>query len=147
MLKTKTGRDKKMRTLNQKASKIFNKIVKDINHYKEIKNNDAFMAVKVEKLETFKYKHFDNEITRYSIGHTYKQNGDLVSDPRMEFLKIGESVFPSYYEQHNSPFNRNGLYQESIIIDKELEYFPELQKDHAIFANTWLNNINNQQFK
>jgi hypothetical protein len=104
--------------------------------YKKIDNaKGAFMAVTVEKIGTY-----DHGI-HFSVAHYYEQNGDLMRDPEMIFIRIHEGRYlPSYYRQ--DPY----LEQESLAFDSSAwKLRPQLQREHARFANMWMRNIKEQQ--
>ena len=85
--------------------------------------------------------HWNNGFPLYSIAHYYKQNGDMMKDPDMVFVKhpLGK-VFPISFEQSSA-----GIYQESVWYDGGFKMKAKQQKDHATFANTWMKNIKEQQ--
>jgi hypothetical protein len=129
-----------MNILDPNATLIFFKLIHDINDKKTSKRFDkhnywpdcrgGFMAVQVEKVSFL-----------YSIAHYYKQNGDLMADPKMTFVVFDGLVYPASFTQHN-----RGLYEESMIWTKNgWTLDPALQKSHADFANQWFENIKIQQ--
>lgn len=78
----------------------------------------------------------------FQVAHFYKQGGDLMSDPRMEFLKHENSYLPTCYEQHGGPFS----YEVSLFTENGFwKINKKLQEKHADFSNLWLRNIKNQQ--
>jgi len=133
-----------LKPLNQKATKIFFKIIKGVNKdaAKYIgQKGTAFMQVVVEQI------YHENEYGKvYSIGHYYIQNGDRMSDPEMTFLVNDDDgkVYPLSFEQHGF-FAR---YEESALFDENGKYKGKYKKrhnDHKNFANQWMENINHQQ--
>ena len=128
-----------MKPLNQKAQKVFDKIISDLDTgktHKTIDNCDtAFMPLHVEKLGT-------SEVgTTYSFCHYFKQNGDMCQDPEMLFIKHKSGrVFPSMFQMAIPP-----IYEESIFYDYGWKCRTRLQRQHKDFANMWLKNIKEQQ--
>lgn len=129
-----------METLSKQATLTFNKLVeltKANNGYVKVDNTgNSFMPVSVEILSDI-----GNRVN-VSIAHYYEQNGDLMADPEMCFYIVNGSVFPYYFKQDNV-----GMEEDSIIFeDGEIKGYKEkMQRDHATFANMWLNNIKEQQ--
>ena len=134
-----------MRTLNKKATEVLNILTTDLKNPGDHKVFDAhnytkkwdggIMATHVENIG------FMADYPLFSIAHYYKQNGDMMQDPEMCFLKIGSQFFPCMFQQANM-----GLYEESIFMkDNTMKYNPRMQKDHALFANMWMKNIKDQQ--
>lgn len=124
-----------MKAINKNATEILNKIVSGINGdlysdgdpgivaTKKINNSKSFMAVSVECLQK----------NTYSVCHYYEQNGDLMRDPEVVFLKDNENYYPIMYQQDNV-----GLYQD-------FNEDPTGQAGCADFCNMWMNNIKEQQ--
>ncbi len=135
----------KATAISPSVTKIFRKIIQDINKDNPTKLldkhsywpecNGGIMAVHVEMIRSIK------GFPAYSIAHYYKQNGDMMADPEMTFVDVLGLFFPTSFTQHNL-----GLYQESLIWTGEgWRLTPSMQKDHASFANQWLQNIKEQQ--
>lgn len=134
-----------MRPINQKAQKIMDRLTRGItreNSHIRIDNNkpdSAIMAVVVEWV---------GDCTlgdTYSIAHYYKQNGDLMADPEMTFLKAADGrYYPMSFKMDGL-----GVYREGIIWeDGEPRHInTREQRDEAIFAGTWMQNIKWQQFQ
>jgi len=126
-----------MKKLNQKSTKVFNTIIEKMNGSDYIKiDNSAFMPLVVEKL-------YDTEVgTFYSFCHYFKQNGDMCQDPEMVFIKTNSGfVYPSMFQQAIPPIYEESIYQE----DGKWMCRKSLQKQHADFANLWMENIKYQQ--
>ncbi len=129
-----------MKHLNQKAQKIFDTII-DVHlngkqHIQIGEKWDGFMPLVVEKVYT------QDIGTTYSFAHYYKCNGDMMQDPEMLFIKhINGKVYPAMFQMAAPP-----VYEESIFYDDgKWKVKPKQQKDHTSFAQTWLNNIKEQQ--
>lgn len=126
----------KMQQLTNKATQIFNILIN--KNTTKIQNNDVFMAVHIEEIATCKHGKI------WSLAHYYEQNGDLMSDPEMTFL-VNENqlvIYPLSYTQHSL-----GIYNEAVMFEngQPTKFIRKLQKDLAVFANQWLNNIKLQQ--
>jgi hypothetical protein len=132
--------------LNQKTTRIFNTLTENLDNPGDAKTFDAhgytenwnggIMAAHIENIGNW-----NNGFPLYSIAHYYKQNGDMMKDPDMVFVKhpLGK-VFPISFEQSSA-----GIYQESVWYDDGFKMKAKQQKDHATFANTWMENIKEQQ--
>jgi hypothetical protein len=133
-----------MRPINLKAQKIMDRLTAGIteeNSHTRTDNNEpnsAFMAVVVEWVGDCKRGDV------YSIAHYYKQNGDLMADPEMTFLR-GED---GRYYPLSIKMDGLGIYREGVVWeDGEPRYLnAREQRDEAIFAGTWMENIKHQQF-
>lgn len=137
-----------MKHLNQQAKRIMDKLTAPLNGVGSATKFDAhdyatkqggIMAVSVECVNEIK----SGKV--YSVTHYYEQNGDLMSDPDMTFVKaIDGNYYPLSYQQDNL-----GIYQEVVAEYDEagniLKYKPRLQADLVIFANQWMRNIKDQQ--
>lgn len=125
-----------MKPLSKAAKKVFEKLVDGIEpgQAKKFDNaNGAFMAAHVDRLT-------DN---LFSIAHYYEQNGDLVSDPDMEFWRGPDGEIYPCSITHGAL----GLFVRGIEFadGKPSGVRPRTQRDQATFANTWLRNIKEQQ--
>lgn len=128
--------------IGKQAQKVMDILTEGLDGCKSKKIDNAkgsFMAVHVENIG----KNYYGPL--YSVTHYYEQNGDLMSDPDMVFIKgsLGH-YFPISYQQDGL-----GLYQEVIAETDEngriSKYRPKLSKDLASFANMWMRNIKQQQ--
>lgn len=110
----------------------------DVGDHRKIDNcGGAFMAVCVQHI-------VQTELgPLFSIAHYYEQNGDLMRDPEMVFLKANGKYYPVSFQQDGGL----GFYQEAIEIEgcKVLRYHPPLLDEQASFAAMWMNNIREQQ--
>jgi len=60
----------------------------------------------------------------------------------MTFLVNDSGVYPMTFQQALPP-----VYQEAMRVEDEgVRFAPKLQRDLTIFANSWLKNIESQQF-
>ena len=131
-----------MKAINQKAKKVMDVLTENINSigdHKKIDNTGGtFMPVVIECIGGCNYG------LLYSIAHYYEQNGDLVCDPDMVFIKA-EVLGKSYY--YPVSFEQGGIiYKEAVAIkDGKVLGFKEIeQRDEAKFANMWMENIRQQ---
>lgn len=130
-----------MNAINQKAAAILNHLTQDLNtlgDHRRWENSPSFMAVCVEYIN-------DTDLGPvFSVAHYYEQNGDLMRDPEMTFLRrIDGSYYPLSYQQDGL-----GLYQESVIFGEDgnpEKFIPAMQRNQAVFAGQWMQNIKEQQ--
>jgi len=131
-----------MRGINQKAKAIFEKMTDGMttvcSHRRFDNAEGVYMAAIVECIGQCDWGLI------FSVAHYYEQCGDLVSDPEMTFLKGRDgNIYPLSYQQAGL-----GIYQESILFGADgnpEKLNKKLQKDHAIFAGQWFENIQYQQ--
>lgn len=83
-----------MQPLNQTASRLLDTLTEGLadpggaegkSSRKYDNSNGTYMAVTVERIGA----------TRYSVAHYFEQNGDLVADPDMEFVKVDGKWYPA----------------------------------------------------
>ena len=80
---------------------------------------------------------------QYSITHYYEQNGDLMRDPDMEFIKGSDDEYYPISFWQDAPLIRN-----EVVVWKDGEITGWMGKEQAAlatFANIWLKNIKEQQ--
>ncbi|MDD5092816.1 MAG: hypothetical protein PHV74_00325 [Dehalococcoidia bacterium] len=134
-----------MKPVNQEGCKILDKLTEGLteeNSHRKIDNNkpgSSIMAVTVEYIGDC------NLGPKFSVAHYYEQNGDLMRDPEMVFVKakMDSRYYPIMYQQDNL-----GIYRESVRFDEHGEaeaYLPREQADEAVFAGIWMRNIKAQQ--
>ena len=140
-----------MRSINLEACEVMKKILEGLSDRpgsnKKIDNADGvFMYLAVELVGNVPNTGTGQLI---SLAHYYEQNGDLMRDPEMIFWEGADAkgntrYYPSYYLQ-----DAVGVEQNSIIFDFEKlkckGFYRTMQKDQALFANTWMKNIEQQQ--
>ena len=133
-----------MRAINKKAQAVMNRLTAGINSensHTRIDNNkpnSGIMPVVVEWVGNCKLGDV------FSIAHYYVQEGDLMADPEMTFLH-GED---GRYYPMSWKMDGLGVYREGVRwADGEPKYVDyREQKDEAIFAGTWMENIKFLQF-
>jgi len=138
-VKRKGGQE--MKALSGKAREVMDLLTKGLHvegHRVFDNAKGAYMAVHVEKLR------LTEQEALYSVAHYFEQNGDLMRDPDMEFMKIGDDYYPVYFRQDGGI----ALEQEAVVYGpggKIERYYPKLQADLAEFADRWMRNIKEQQ--
>lgn len=135
-----------MQAINQYASKTFDVLTSDmskIGDHKTIENS-PFMPLSIEVID----KQGTNGL-RISICHYGSQNGDLMRDPEICFIKVpgiaGKGIYAPYYyrndylgvEQFPVEFDSNGAVKSTKF---------GMQKDIVAFANQWAKNLKEQGF-
>jgi len=127
--------------INKQAKSIMDKLTQGLNEpgdHREIDNaQGAFMSVHVEQVGNCDLGQL------FSIAHYYAQNGDLMKDPDMVFLKGADgNYYPIEFQQDNL-----GIYQCAVEWEggRINGYRQKIQKDMAVFAGTWMKNIRSQQ--
>ena len=130
-----------MQTISRPAAAILDLLTQDLSSLGDhcrIENNPAFMPVCVERISETAFGPI------FSVVHYYEQNGDLMRDPEMTFLRLPDGRYsPLSYRQDGL-----GLYQESVILGENgnpEKFIPAMQRDHALFAGQWMQNIKDQQ--
>jgi len=128
-----------MRPINKKAQAVMDRLTQGINSensHTRIDNNkpdSGIMAVVVEWVGDCKLGDV------FSIAHYYEQYGDLMADPEMTFLKAETGCyFPMSYK-----LDGLGVYREGVIWEdgEPSKINVREQRDEAIFAGTWMENI------
>jgi hypothetical protein len=131
-----------MKSINQQAKKVMDLLTKGVDseasESKKIDNTEGtFMPVHVEHVTQCSLGLI------YSIAHYYKQNGDLMRDPDMEFIKGGDGEYYPISFWQDSPLKRDDAVEWE---DGEITRInPKMQAALASFANTWMRNIKEQQ--
>ena len=101
-----------MKHLSIKGKKIMDTLTHGVNDYdqaKKIQNNpsESIMAIHVEMIST------NSQGPVYSIAHYYEQEGDLMRDPDMTFLKGADGeYYPLTFRQDSL-----GIDQDAIVWD------------------------------
>lgn len=107
-----------------------------IDGYAKIDNtNGAFMPVVVEQVG-------ENQI---SIAHYYEQNGDLMADPEIVFLKKEYSYGVEYYPIYERMSGLGSDVELVIFKNRKPKLISNLQKQTASFCTTWMRTITMQQ--
>jgi hypothetical protein len=130
-----------MHSINDKATVIMNQLIEGLNEKdrsRKIDNTPGYMAACVELIQQ------TNSGPLFSVAHYFEQNGDLMSDPDMVFIRCQDNKYYPVTFQLDSL----GIYQEVVSIDgfttpqlRDLEG----QRQLVEFANVWMVNIQQQQ--
>lgn len=130
-----------MKAINKTAKKVMDKLTENfdsVGNGRKIDNtNGTFMAVHVELVNECKLGQI------YSVTHYYEQEGDLMRDPDMEFIKGEDGEYYPISFWQDAP-----LVRDETVIWKEGElvcYYGKRQAALVTFANTWMKNIKEQQ--
>ena len=131
-----------MKAINQRAKRVMDKLTTelhiDTNDHKKIDNaKGAFMPVHVEFINKCELGQI------YSVTHYYEQNGDLMRDPDMEFIKGGDGEYYPVSFWQDAPLIRDEAVEWGNGELKGIR--PKLQAALATFANSWMRNIKEQQ--
>ena len=130
-----------MKAINQRAQKVMDTLtgyIHGANDHKKIdRTNGIFMPVHVEHVNTCKLGQI------FSIAHYYKQNGDMMRDPDMEFIQGGDGeYYPISFWQDSPPLRDEAVdWQDGEIVG----YRKQQQARLVTFANIWMLNIRDQQ--
>lgn len=130
-----------MKAISKTAKKVMDKLTENwdsVGNGRKIDNaNGTFMAVHVELVNQCKLGQI------FSVTHYYEQNGDLMRDPDMEFIKGEDGEYYPISFWQDAPLKRD----EAVVWEdsKVSGIRPKLQAKLATFANTWMKNIAFQQ--
>ena len=130
-----------MKAINQQAKKVMDALTANwdsVGNGRKIDNtNGTFMPVHIERLNKCKLGQI------FSIAHYFEQNGDLMRDPDMEFIKGGDGEYYPISFWQDSPLIRDepATWKDGEIV----AYSAKRQASLVTFANTWMRNIKEQQ--
>jgi hypothetical protein len=134
-----------MKKLGIRAENIFRTLVEGINAENHARKWNAGSPTYMDACVNYVVE------TQYgviiSIAHYYKQNGDLMKDPDVEFLvsdgvKLPTGVYPLTFQQDGVA---GGYRQYVKFVGDELRYNKAGQADLTAFCNKWMQNIKTQQ--
>jgi hypothetical protein len=130
-----------MKSINDKATAIMNQLTESLNEEdrsRKIDNTPGYMATCVELIQQ------TNSGPLFSVAHYFEQNGDLMRDPDMVFIRCQDNkYYPVSFQQDSL-----GIYQEVVLFDiftTPQVNDEECQRQLAEFANGWMLNIQQQQ--
>lgn len=128
-----------MKKVSDAAKKVLDALTSGLdseNTHRKMDNSKAFMPVSVNFLGKTELGPI------FAVSHYGTQNGDLMADPDMTFLKGADgNYYPGSFRN-----DYTGTYQECLWIDgKQVKFAPRLQADLVSFAGTWMRNIRTQQ--
>ncbi len=141
-----------MKYLGKEATKVMNTLTElaGDGHVRIDNAKPDFMAVVVERVNEVDLGHI------YSVAHYYEQNGDLMRDPDVEFLKVvyefervgckpGIFYFPLTFRQDNMGIDQEAVIFEEVDGKTVIRCNRKAQADLVTFCNQWMRNIKNQQ--
>ena len=131
-----------MKHLNKRATRVMRVLTRQLTQLGQSQVIDnapgAFMAVHVERVAA------KEPGPIFSVTHYYEQNGDLMRDPDMEFIRGRDGeYYPVSFWQDAAPTVRHEAVEWAG--DRIREYRRRMQAALAAFANQWLANIEQQQ--
>ena len=131
-----------MKAINQAARKVMEQLTEGLgseNSHRKLDNAPgAFMAVVVEFVGDTRLG------PTYSVAHYFEQNGDLLADPEMLFLKAATGDFYPLHVQMDAL----GVFRCGYTISEDGNgdrINKREQADQAVFAGTWMRNVAYQQ--
>jgi len=124
--------------VNNKSKFILDKLWKlaiQNKRYFKLNNNSTFIPLTIEIIEN----------TVISLCHYGEMNGDLMREPEMLFWKnkYGD-YFPFYYRNDYVCFEQ---FVGQVLKNELTVYHKKQQEEQVEFADTWMLNIDYQQFK
>ena len=131
-----------MKAISQRAKKVMDVLTEGVDieasDSKKIDNTKGtFMTVHVECVGN------SNLGVIYSVAHYYTQNGDLMRDPDMEFIKGGDGEYYPISFWQDAPTIRD---EPVTWKDGDISGYNEKRQAGLVtFANTWMKNIKEQQ--
>lgn len=143
-----------MKAINKTATVIFFQLLNKMEGKEYLKiEKEGFMPLTIERIG-IGIETAGGKGSLYALLHHYVQEGDLMKDPQVDFLVVDRrteitndiesvKIFPCSFEQSNL-----GIYEDSIIFrDNAIhECMEAMQRDHADFAEIWLQNIKEYGF-
>ncbi|MEA2077973.1 MAG: hypothetical protein U9O95_08150 [Candidatus Marinimicrobia bacterium] len=130
-----------MRAINKNAKKVMDALTAKCEHlgdHDKFHTEGPFMDVVVECIDGCDFG------PMFSVAHYYEQNGDLMRDPEMCFVKGGDGeYYPYYYRLDGLGIERFALtfdYEGNIEGIRKSE-----QGEQAVFAGKWMMSIKRQQ--
>lgn len=140
-------REAPMRKVNPAAKRVLDELTMGLAHVGDHRKLDnakgAFMPVSVEIIDTGR-----DGYVWVSVAHYGEQNGDLMRDPEMIFVKapLSGDYFPTYWRNDYIGKEIESVTSTSVVNGTRFfEFNDRMQADQAVFANTWLRNIRHQQ--
>lgn len=126
--------------VSREAKSVLDRLTEGLEergHHREIDNAPGtFMAVHIEHTGDCSMG------PMFSVAHYYEQNGDLMKDPDMVFIRADGEIYPIEFQQ--DPV----ICQRAVQWDgrgKISGFNLKLQRDLARFTAKWMHNIRHQQ--
>ncbi|MEI8245600.1 MAG: hypothetical protein WCI51_07210 [Lentisphaerota bacterium] len=143
--------------VNQKAARVLERLyqamfdgpdmVEEVGHAL-FKKNSTYLPVNVEQtwrlISKKNSEDYHSSPSIISVMHFGEQNGDLMRDPDVTFLRVEESTFIPLTFQNDYA----GFYGEYADVNDDGTINltePMKQADLALFCDDWMENINDQQ--
>ena len=122
----------KMMTVSRNAAVVLDELTADLNvgDSRKMDRGLGYMPVHVECL------HRSGLGLHYSVAHYYEQNGDLVPDPDVVFVRPADGWSPVSFQNALAYRVAVHFHEDSTIEVDEKE-----QADLVQFANHWMRNI------
>jgi hypothetical protein len=127
-----------MKPICTAATVLMDKLTQDVKEDAPKKlEAEPYMALTIEWIGSVELGEM------YSVAHYYAQNGDLMRDPDVEFIKAKDgNYYPISYRQDGLGIDQQTvIFKEGGII-KSVYY--SAQKQLATFCNEWFRNIKQQ---
>jgi len=132
-----------MRSVSQEAKRVLDILTDGINSenaYRKVDTSKSFKAVSVDFLGESKLGSF------FSVAHNSIQNGDVMADPDMEFLKaLDGNYYPIRYQNDFLPGFLGHSKALNIEGGKIASYYPKVLSSLCSFTTKWMRNITMQQ--
>lgn len=132
-----------MKRVSKAAAQVLDRLTEGLANWGDHRKVDnapgAFVPVSVENVGNL-----GNIGPLFSVTHYVEQQGDLMRDPEMIFLRGGDgSYYPTYYRNDFVGAERFSVREDE---NGQIRVAPREQADQAVFAGTWMRNIKEQQF-
>jgi len=132
-----------MKPVRRSAARVLDRLIAGLDAVGQaVKFDNApgvFMAVHVERIGSL-----GDLGPLFSIAHYFEQNGDLMRDPEMIFLRGTDgSYYPTYFRQDGIACAER--FSVRLGDDGCLLVMTREQADEARFASIWMANIKAQQ--
>jgi hypothetical protein len=142
-----------MRKLSTAATLVFTTLIDGlrVGDAKKIDNaRGAFMAVSIDCLGGQQVsRDGERDWALYAVAHRYEVNGDLVSDPDVEFYVVEDPAKPGTRAVYPTAIDHGPLgYHRYVHLDSAghpARIIPRDQADLARFCDLWMRNIASQQ--
>ena len=133
-----------MKRISKRAKAVFDQLTKGLEHvgdHKKIENG-AFMPLSIEVIENYGR----DEGVKISFCHYGEQNGDLMRDPEVCFIRPADGNYYPYYYR-NDYLAKEQFAAEFDPYDGSIQrYWVSMQKDIATFSSQWAQNLKDQGF-
>ena len=136
-----------MKSLNKRAEAIFRQLIEGLENpgdHRKIDNaSGSFMPLSIDVLSVDRQTVAGREwcAMRVALAHNHVQNGNVMTDPDVEFLVTPLGVAPISFQQDPGSYRR-WAWQEN----GQWRYHLRGQADLTVFCNQWMANIKAQQW-